>query len=131
MEPLKTFISYLLLFFLIPSFALAQDGPRLTSPLAEGSPAPFSGILMTEEDFILSLENDAAVPRLTQENSLLRSQLQLEARLYEEFIEEQRSRIDSLSTESWWDKNGTWFMFGLGLVLGVAGSAVIVGLTTN
>tara|TARA_R100001132_G_C3271933_1_gene94020 strand:+ start:2367 stop:2627 length:261 start_codon:yes stop_codon:yes gene_type:complete len=86
---------------------------------------------MTEEDFILSLENDAAVPRLTQENSLLRSQLQLEARLYEEFIEEQRSRIDSLSTESWWDKNGTWFMFGLGLVLGVAGSAVIVGLTTN
>lgn len=128
--------------FWAPTLAYGQDTEdetsesdpgqlRLVVPLLEGSPAPFSGILMPEADFRLAIEQDAAAERWEREARVFELQLETERSLYEAFITEQRNRINALSERSWWDENGTLFMFGVGLVLGVVVSAVIVGLATN
>lgn len=114
-----------------PSSGEAESSFRLVVPLLEGNPAPFSGILMPEEDFRLAIELDAAADRWRNEARAFERQLETERRLYEEFIGEQRARINELSEYDWWDENGNWFMLGLGLILGVGVSALIVGLASN
>lgn len=118
-----------------PGMALGQDsveGPlQLVVPLLEGSPAPFSGVLMPEADFRLAIEQDAAADRWEREATAFQTQLRVQESLYEAFIGEQRDRIIELSEQSWWDENGALFMFGVGTALGVVISALIVGLVTN
>ena len=104
---------------------------QLVVPLLEGTPAPFSGILMPEAEFRLAIEQDAAAERWQIEARVFEHQLETERLLFEAFIEDQSSRITSLLEQSWWDENGNWFMLGLGLVLGVGVSALIVGLAAN
>lgn len=127
--------------FSAPTLAYGQDVEeseesepgqfRLVVPLLEGSPAPFSGILMPEADFRLAIEQDAAAERWQSDARVFERQLEMERRLYEAFIEEQSNRINALSGQSWWDENGALFMFGIGTVLGVVVSAIIVGLASN
>lgn len=121
---------------LSPSLASAQEADdsgefRLASPLVEGSPAPFSGILLSEDDFRLALELDARASRWEREARVFQQQLEVERRLFEDFISDQRNRINELSEQDWWDENGNWVMLGLGLVVGVVVSAVLVGLAAN
>lgn len=125
--------------FSAPTLAYGQDVEeseeadqfQLVVPLLEGSPAPFSGILMPEADFHLAIEQDAAAERWQSEARVFERQLETERRLYEAFIGEQGDRINELSQQSWWDENGAIFMFGVGVVLGVVVSAIIVGLASN
>ena len=116
---------------LLPSSSFAQSVPetRLSVPLLEGSPAPFTGLLISEEDAIQAISDSAAVSRLTLELAVRTRELDVSASLREAFIEEQRARIDQLREHSWWDDNGNLFMFGLGLILGVAACALVVGLS--
>lgn len=104
---------------------------RLAVPLLEGHQAPFSGILLSEDDFRLALELDAAAERWEAEARVYQRQLETERSLYEEFISEQRDRINELSQQDWWDENGTWFMFGVGAVLGIVVSVVLVALANG
>ena len=122
----------------VPVVSHAQDAEenssrefQLASPLLQGQPAPFSGILLGEDDFRLALRLDAASQRWEREARVFERQLETERRLYEAFISEQRARINQLSERSWWDENGALLMFGLGTALGVVVSAIIVGLATN
>jgi hypothetical protein len=118
----------------IPSTVYGQDEQeefRLVVPLLEGSPAPFSGLLVSEADFRLAIERDAAAERWEREARVFERSLETERILYEAFITEQRDRINELSERSWWDENGALFSFVLGAVLGVGVSALIVGLAVN
>lgn len=116
---------------LLPSSSFAQAVPEthLSVPLLEGSPAPFTGLLISEEDAIQAISDSAAVSRLTLELAVRTRELDVSASLREAFIAEQRNRIDQLRERSWWDDNGNLFMFGLGLILGVAACALVVGLS--
>ncbi len=141
---MKTLLSSFLafLFVLSPvSRILAQDAEttpsvadgdlRLSVPLLEGDPAPFDGLLISEADAIQAIEDSAAVSRLTVELAARTRELELSSSLRDQFIEEQRTRIEELSQTSWWDQNGNVFMLGLGLILGVAASALVVGLAAD
>lgn len=101
---------------------------HLSVPILQGSPAPFSGLLISEADAIQAITDAAAVNRLTLELAARTRELDVSSMLRDAFIEEQRTRIDQLREHSWWDDNGTIFMFGVGLILGVAASALVVGL---
>ena len=104
---------------------------HLSVPLLEGTPAPFSGVLMSEPDFRLAIEHDAAAERYRGEVAVLSAVIEARKVIYEAFIAEQRARIDDLLATSWWDDNGAVFMFGAGLVVGIVLSAVLVGLAMN
>ena len=123
-----------------PSLAYAQDPPeeppssgefQLAVPLLEGHEAPFSGILLSEDDFRLALELDAAADRWQTEARVFQRQLETERSLYESHISAQRDRIRELSQHDWWDDNGNWVMLGLGIVVGIVASALLVGLANN
>lgn len=122
-----------------PSFSYAQESEeepssgefQLAVPLLEGSEAPFSGILLSEGDFRLALEFDAAAVRWEREARVFERQLETERNLYESHIGTLNNTIRELSDESWWDENGNWFMLGLGVVLGIVASGVLVGLATD
>lgn len=130
-------VSVLLLFvWLCPLPAVAQQSGSQTSfqlsvPLLEGSSAPFDGLLIDENSALQCVEDAAAVDRLTVELSARTRELELTSSLRDRFIDEQRARIEELSRRSWWDENGNIFMLGLGLLLGVAASALIAGLLNN
>jgi hypothetical protein len=130
-------LSTLLVFLLVYTpVAHAQEAEerssyQLSVPLLQGSPAPFTGLLISEADATQCIEDAAAVERLTVELAVRTRELELSNSLRDQFIAEQRARIDELSQRSWWDENGNIFMLGLGLVLGVAASALVVGLATN
>lgn len=101
---------------------------RLSVPLLQGARSPFDGLLIDEESALQCIEDAAAVDRLTIELAARNRELELSAALRDQFIGEQRTRIEELSRRSWWDENGNIFMLGVGLVLGVAASALVVGL---
>ena len=128
---------FLLCAVLCPSKVAAQDNTpdppsvQLSVPLLEGSPAPFSGLLITEDHASQCIEDAAAVSRLRVETNVRTRQLSLSTHLYEAFIEDQRERIRGLLQTSWWDRNGTVFILGVGIILGVVGSALLVGLAKN
>jgi len=133
---------FILSLLLVSSTAYAQEEssnsttsdtsvPQLSVPLLQGTPAPFSGLLITEGHATQCIEDAAAVSRLRVETSVRTRQLSLSTHLYEAFIEDQRERIRGLIQTSWWDRNGNVFMLGVGLVLGVVGSALLVGLANN
>lgn len=105
------------------------ESMQLSVPLLRGSAAPFDGLLITEQAAASCIEAQAAARRwqLTSEaDTQLREQ---SAHLYEQFIIEQNSRIQQLSQHSWWDDNGNAFMLGLGFLLGIALTAVIVAVS--
>ena len=115
-----------------PEVAAEDSGSfRLSVPLLEGMTAPFDGLLIGEDDVFQCVEDAAAVGRLTIELAARTRELELSSSLRDQFIAEQRTRIEELSRRSWWDENGNIFMLGLGLILGVAASALVVGLATN
>jgi len=138
---LKTLLTGLLVACLAwsPSLAYAQEQPedppsgefQLAVPLLEGHEAPFSGILLSEDDFRLAIELDAAVERWQTEARVFQRQLEVERGLYESRVSEQQDRIRELSQRDWWDDNGIWVMLGLGIIVGVAASALLVGLANN
>lgn len=135
MTRVLVFVGFTLV-LLVSTAAFAQDThedtvPRLSVPLLEGSPAPFSGLLITERHAAQCIQDAAAVARLQVESSVRSRQLTLSSSLYEAYIENQRKQIRNLRQTNWWDRNGTVFMFGVGLILGVVSSAVLVGLATN
>lgn len=123
---------------IVPATALAQDtAPTLSAadpemhlsvPLLEGMVAPFTGLLISEADATQCILDAASVSRLTIELAVRTHELDVSTTLREAFIAEQRARIDQLRERSWWDENGNIFMLGLGLILGVAASALVVGL---
>jgi len=124
----------LLLVWLCPLPAAGQQEEssfQLSVPLLEGSSAPFDGLLIDENSALQCVEDAAAVDRLTVELSARTRELELTSSLRDRFIDEQRARIEELSRRSWWDENGNIFMLGLGLLLGVAASALIAGLLNN
>lgn len=126
------FICFVLCFSL-SSTALAQERTatseiHLSVPLLQGTPAPFTGLLVSEADAIQAITDAAAVNRLTLELAARTRELDVSSMLRDAFIEEQRVRIEQLRAHSWWDDNGTIVMFGVGLILGVAASALVVGL---
>jgi len=137
-ETVKSLL-FTLSLLLISSTAYSQeDTPapsgssvQLSVPLLQGTPAPFSGLLITEDHATQCIEDAAAVSRLRVETSVRTRQLSLSTHLYEAFIEDQRERIRGLLQTSWWDRNGNVFMLGVGIVLGVVGSALLVGLANN
>lgn len=105
------------------------ESMQLSVPLLRGSAAPFDGLLITEQAAASCIEAQASARRwqLTSEaDTQLREQ---SAHLYEQFITEQNSRIQQLSQHSWWDDNGNAFMLGLGFLLGIALTAVIVAVS--
>lgn len=112
---------------LFSSVSLAQP-PRLSVPLLEGRPAPFSGLLITEEHALQCITDSASVDRLTLELAARTRELEVSSSLREQFISDQAKRIQELSSESWWDKNGNVFMLGVGLLLGIVASSLVVGL---
>jgi len=87
--------------------------------------------LITESDSIQCITDAAAVDRLSVETRVGTRQLSLSTHLYEAYIEEQSKRIQNLLRTSWWDRNGNVFMLSVGIVLGVVGSALLVGLAHN
>lgn len=125
------------LLLLLSSVCSAQDEEpqearlELSVPLLEGQVAPFTGLLITESHAVQCIEDAAAVDRLTLEVSIRTRELELSSTLRDAFIAEQRTRIEELSRRSWWDENGNIFMLGLGLIVGVAASALVAGLATN
>lgn len=128
----RTLVIVILLFSFV-STLVAQDLPsspptQLSVPLLEGSPAPFSGLLVTEENALQCITDAASVERLTVELAARNRELEVSTSLREEFITEQRQRIVELSSRSWWDEHGTVFMFSVGIVLGVFVTALIAGL---
>jgi len=131
-----------LLLVLAPASAAAQDTSRadsaesssefrLSVPLLEGSLAPFDGLLIDENSATQCIEDAAAVDRLTVELAARTRELELSSSLRDQFEADQRTRIEELGRRSWWDENGNIFMLGLGLILGVAASALVVGLANN
>jgi len=131
-----------LLLILAPASAAAQDTAhegsaesspefRLSVPLLEGSLAPFDGLLIDENSATQCIEDAAAVDRLTVELAARTRELELSSSLRDQFEADQRTRIEELGRRSWWDENGNIFMLGLGLILGVAASALVVGLANN
>lgn len=134
------FLTFFLTFLLVlaPAAAAAQPKDdvtntdpgafRLSVPLLQGTRSPFDGLLIDEESALQCIEDAAAVDRLTIELAARNRELELSAALRDQFIGEQRTRIEELSRRSWWDENGNIFMLGVGLVLGVAASALVVGL---
>jgi len=135
-EAMIRLVAVLFLFAVVlcPSRAAAQDSSpsvQLSVPLLEGSPAPFSGLLITEDHATQCIEDAAAVSRLMVETNVRTRQLSLSTHLYEAFIADQRERIRGLLQTSWWDRNGTVFMLGVGIIIGVVGSALLVGLANN
>lgn len=109
-----------------PSLGLGT--PSLSVPLLAGSPAPFDGLLINEAAATQCIDDAAAVGHLTVELAARARELEISTRLREEFERAQAERITALSQHSWWDENGNVFMLGVGLVLGVAASALVAGL---
>lgn len=129
---LSSLLALLLVFQALPVSAQEEDtNYELSVPLLEGMTAPFSGLLVTEDHALQCVEDAAAVERLTVELAVRTRELAVSSSLRDQFIAEQRARIEELSRRSWWDENGNIFMLGLGLILGVAASALVVGLATN
>ncbi len=136
MKYLSSFMAVLVAFAPIVAFAQetqheASEDFQLSVPLLEGQPAPFQGLLITESDAFQCIEDAAAVERLTVEVNVRTRELEVSSSLRDQFIAEQRARIEELSRRSWWDENGNIFMLGLGVILGVAISALVVGLAVN
>jgi len=117
------------IFVLIFSSLTFAQPPRLSVPLLEGRPAPFSGLLITEEHALQCITDSASVDRLTLELAARTRELEVSSSLREQFIEDQAKRIQELSSESWWDRNGNFFMLGVGLLLGIVASSLVVGLS--
>jgi len=126
---IKTIAIIILAILMFPSSVLAQPF-RLSVPLLEGRPAPFSGLLITEEHAIQCVEDSASVERLTVELAARTQELTLSSSLRDTFIEDQRDRIRELSKVSWWDKHGNVFMLGVGFLLGIISVSLAVGLSS-
>ena len=127
---MKYSILSILILFSTSSMASSQPPVRLSVPLLEGRPAPFSGLLITEDHALQCITDSAAVDRLSVEVAARTQELSVSSSLRDLFIEEQRKRIEELSAESWWDKHGTVFMFGVGLVLGILSVSLAAGLSS-
>jgi hypothetical protein len=104
---------------------------QLSVPLLQGRPAPFTGLLITESSATQCIEDSASVDRLTVDLAARTRELDLSSSLRDQFISDQRDRIQQLSQHSWWDDNGNVFMLGLGVILGIAAAALIAGLVHN
>lgn len=104
---------------------------QLSVPLLQGRSAPFTGLLISESSAAQCIEDAASVDRLTVDLAARTRELELSSSLRDQFISDQRDRIQQLSQRSWWDENGNVFMLALGVVLGVAVTALIAGLVNN
>lgn len=104
---------------------------QLSVPLLQGRTAPFTGLLISESSATQCIEDSASVARLTVDLAARTRELDLSSSLRDQFISDQRDRIQQLTQHSWWDDNGNVFMLGLGVVLGIAAAALIAGLVHN
>lgn len=126
---IRLFALFLCLLVLLPSRSYAQERQsNFGVVLIEGLPAPFSGLLIDAAAATQCIEDAASVARLTVELAVSQRVQQQSSDLYVRHIQGLESRVLQLSSTSWWDQNGNVLMLTLGLILGVVGSAVVVGL---
>ena len=101
---------------------------QLSVPLLESQPAPYTGILFPESRAIQCAEDAASSISLRVQLDARTRELSTTTTLFQDHIKDQDALILDLSTTSWWDTYGTMFSFGVGMILGLTASILIVSL---
>lgn len=108
---------------LLPSLAWAEppaqaqpDAPLVA--LSKGDPAPYSGLLLTEDRLRLYLAQQTEVERCSLK-------LKLRDDALTAALADTRAAGDK-AERSWLEKNGLWLGLAVGVVAGVAGTVYLV-----
>lgn len=101
--------------------AFAADAPADTAPVMEGKPAPFTGVLVSEQRFVKLLDSELKVPALE-------NRLAVEQRFSSNMEDMYKKKLEDAAKPPVWYQS-PYFHFTLGVVVGgaLAAGAIVGG----
>jgi len=94
-------------------------------PIAEGTPAPFTGILMSTEEYSKTIKDKAEQDKLKLKSMSLEELVKFKDTKYQELLDLKQKEIEmwrEQSKRSWWEQN----QLQIGVVIGIAAT---IGVT--
>lgn len=141
----RIYLAALYLLLLTLPAQRTQADPPPTVPLAQGTPAPFTGVLFSEAEVVRAIETTGEVRVLRTRNAALEANLTAVQQEWAAQLGRCRTDVTTARTEThaaqeatvraaqrtWWEQYGVWVTLSGGLVVGAAVTTAVFLLIPN